>query len=210
VGLSDKSAYCSPALITLNGKRQVVTQVENHAVGLDADTGKVLWKHAHRNQHAVHPNTPVLVGPNKIFISSGYRYGSEMLEISPDGAKAVWTDKGSDNHFQGFTIYEGRVYSSGGGRLSCFDPKDGRKVYDVPDARKTTFCITPSGMITYDEHGGKVMLVDIKSNPNEAKVISSFTVDYGNDPHWSSPMVANGVLYLRRGKGLAAFDIAAK
>ena len=208
VGLSDKSAYCSPALITLNGKRQVVTQVENHAVGLDADTGKVLWKHAHRNQHAVHPNTPVLVGPNKIFISSGYRYGSEMLEISPDGAKAVWTDKGSDNHFQGFTIYEGRVYSSGGGKMTCFDPKDGRRVYDVPGARKTSFCITPVGMITYDENGGKVLLVDVGAD--SAKVVSSFEVKYGNGPHWSSPVVANGVLYLRHGTVIAAFDIAEK
>ena len=209
-GLGEKSAYCSPALITLNGKRQLVTQLENHAVGLDAETGKFLWKHPHRNQYAVHPNTPVLCGENKIFISSGYKHGSEMLEISGNTAKAVWTDKGSDNHFQGIAIYEGRVYSSGGGKMSCFDPKDGRKVWDVPGARKTSFCITPSGMITYDENGGKVMLVDIKSNPDEAKVISSFDIKYGNGPHWSSPVVAHGVLYLRHGNGFAAFDIAEK
>ena len=209
-GLSEKSAYCSPALITLNGKRQVVTQLENHAVGLDAETGALLWKHPHRNQHAVHPNTPLLFDGNKIFISSGYRLGSEMLEIAPGGeVKVVWKDK-TDNHFQGFTLHEGRVFSSGAGKMGCFDPKDGREVYTVEGARKTSFCITPSGMITYDENGGKVMLVDITSNPDAAKVISSFTIGYGNDPHWSSPVVANGVMYLRRGKGLAAFDIAEK
>ena len=209
-GLSERSAYCSPALITLNGKRQLVTQLEDHAVGLDPETGAVLWKHPHRNRHAVHPNTPVLCGENKVFISSGYGYGSEILEISGNTAKAVWTEKSSDNHFQGIAIYEGRIYSSGGGKMSCFDPKDGRRIYDVPDARKTTFCITPSGMITYDEHGGKVLLVDIKSNPNTPKVVSSFAVNYGNDQHWSSPVVADGILFLRRGKGVAAFDIAEK
>jgi len=207
-GLSERSAYCSPALITLNGKRQLVTQLEDHAVGLDADTGKLIWKHPHRNQHAVHPNTPVLCGEDKIFISSGYRFGSEMLEIAGNEAKRVWTHKASDNHFQGFAFYLGRIFSAGGGKLWCFDPKDGSEVYTVEGAKKTSFCITPVGMITYDENGGKVMLVDVKAD--SAKVISSFDIKYGNGHHWSSPVVANGVLYLRRGNGVAAFDIAEK
>jgi hypothetical protein len=63
-------------------------------------------------------------------------------------------------------------------------------------------------MITYDENGGNVMLVDVKSSP--CKVISSFKINYGDGPHWSSPVVSDGILYLRHGKGVAAFDIRAK
>jgi hypothetical protein len=63
-------------------------------------------------------------------------------------------------------------------------------------------------MITYDENGGNVMLVDVKSCP--CKVISSFKINYGDGPHWSSPVVSDGILYLRHGKGVAAFDIRAK
>jgi outer membrane protein assembly factor BamB len=206
-GLSDKSAYCSPSLLTVDGKRQILTQTENHAVGLNPDTGAVLWKHPHRNQHAVHPNTPVVFDGNKVFISSGYRLGSELLEIKGGEAKVLWKNNG-DNHFQGIALYKDRIFSSGGGRMSCFDPKEQKEVYTVEGAKKTSFCITPSGMITYDENGGKVMLVDI--TPDSAKVVSTFSIGYGNDQHWSSPVVANGVLYLRRGKGVAAFDIAAK
>ena len=208
VGLGEKSAYCSPALLTLNGKLQLVTQLEDHAVGLEPDTGKLIWKHPHRNQHAVHPNPPVLCGENKVFISSGYKLGSEMLEISGNEAKRVWAHKPSDNHFQGIAIYQGRVFSSGGGKLWCFDPADGREVYTIEGAKKPSFCITPAGMITYDENGGKVMLVDVQ--PDSSKVISTFEVKYGNGPHWSSPVVANGVLYLRHGNGIAAFDISEK
>lgn len=207
-GLSERSAYCSPALITLNGKRQVVTMLEDHLVGVDAESGSVLWKHPHRNKYAVHPNTPVLCGKDRLFISSGYGYGSEIVEVSGSSAKLAWSDKGSDNHFQGVAFYEGRIYSSGGGKLSCFDPVSGRVVYNVPGAKKTSFCITPAGMITYDENGGTVMLVEVK--PDSCSVISSFKVDYGNEQHWSSPVVANGVLYLRRGKGVAAFAVGAK
>ena len=207
-GLSESSAYCSPALMTLNGRRQVVTQLAESLVGLDAETGAVVWKHPHRNRSSVHPNTPVLCGEDRVFVSSGYRFGSEMVEVSGGEAKLVWSDKGSDNHFQGIAFYQGRVYSSGGGKLSCFDPKDGREVYTVEGAKKTSFCITPSGMITYDENGGKVMLVEVGAD--SARVVSTFAIGYGNDQHWSSPVVSGGVMYLRRGRGIAAFDIAEK
>jgi len=204
-GLSDRSAYCSAALITLKGKRQVVTMTENNAVGVDAETGVVQWKYPYRNKYSVHPNPPILIGENRIFLSSGYNYGSEAIEIAGDTARKVWEDKSNSNHFQGFTLYKGRIYSSGGNKLSCYDPKDGREVYTVAGAKKTSFCITPAGMITYDEMGGAVMLVDIQ--PDRYSVMSTFKVAYGSGPHWSSPVVADGVLYLRHGKVMTAFKI---
>lgn len=207
-GLGERSAYCSPALLTIGGKRQVVTMLEDHVVGLDADSGVPLWKYPHRNKYAVHPNTPVLCGKDRIFISSGYGYGAEVIEIAGGDVKRVWSDKESDNHFQGVAFYQGRIFSSGGGKLSCFDPESGKVVYSVEGAKKTSFCITPAGLIAYDVNGGKVLLVDVK--PDSCKVVSSFKVEYGNGEHWSSPVVSDGVLYLRRGKGVAAFAIGNK
>ncbi len=207
-GLSERSAYCSPALLTVGGRQQVVTMLEDSVVGVDAKDGRPLWKYPHRNKYAVHPNTPVLCGKDRLFVSSGYGYGAEAIDVSGGDVKRVWFDKSSDNHFQGVAFYQGRIFSSGGGKLSCFDPADGRVVYTVAGAKKTSFCITPAGMITYDENGGTVMLVKVEADTHA--VVSSFKIGYGNGPHWSSPVVADGVLYLRRGKGLAAYAIGAK
>lgn len=207
-GLSERSAYCSPALLTISGIQQVVTFLENDVVGVDAKDGRPLWKYAYKNKYSVHPNTPVLCGKDRLFISSGYGYGAEVIEVAGGEAKRVWFDKSSDNHFQGVAFYKGRIFSSGGGKLSCFDPENGKVVYNVAGAKKTSFCITPVGMITYDENLGTVMLV--KAEADEHSVVSSFKIEYGNGPHWSSPVVSDGVLYLRRGKGLAAYEIGAK
>jgi outer membrane protein assembly factor BamB len=204
--LNEKSAYCSPALLTINGKRQVVTSLADHTVGLDAESGKLLWKYAYRNRHAVHPNTPVLVGKDRIFISSGYKYGAEVLEINGDQVKQLWKEQASDNHFQGVAFYKERIFSSGGGKLWCFEPATGKVVYTVDEAYKTSFCILGNSMmITYDEKGGKVLL--LKIDENSYAVNGEFKVEYGNDQHWSSPVVAHGVMYLRRGKGMAAFAV---
>jgi len=213
VGLGERSAYCSPALLTVNGTQQVVTMLEFHTVGVDAKTGRTLWKHPHHNQYAVHPNTPVLCGKDRIFLSSGYSHGSEVIEISGGEAKSVWFDKETGNHFQGAAFYKGRIFSAGGPKMgaekfACLDPATGKTVYQVAGALKTSFCITPAGLITYDEKGGTVMLVDV--GPDTHKVISSFKIDFGNGPHWSSPVVSDGVLYVRHGKGLAAYAVGAK
>jgi len=212
-GLGERSAYCSPALLTLNGRQQVVTMLESHVVGLDAQTGQPLWTHPFRNEYAVHPNTPVLCGKDRLFLSAGYSYGSEVIEISGGAAKSVWRDQTTGNHFQGAAFYRGRIFSAGGPkmndeRFACLDPATGKVVYFVAGAKKPSFCITPVGVITYDEKGGSVMLVDV--GPDAHKVISSFKIDYGNGPHWSSPVVSDGVLYLRHGKGLAAYAVGTK
>ena len=52
------------------------------------------------------------------------------------------------------------------------------------------------------------MLVEVGSDSH--RVIASFKIDYGNGPHWSSPVVSDGVLYLRRGTGIAAFAVGAQ
>ena len=81
-------------------------------------------------------------------------------------------------------------------------------MYNVEGAKKTSFCITPVGMITYGERGGTVMLVEVGAD--SYRVIASFKIEYGNGPHWSSPVISDGVLYLRRGRGIAAFAVGAQ
>jgi hypothetical protein len=60
----------------------------------------------------------------------------------------------------------------------------------------------------YEEKGGTVALV--KANPSGFKVISSFKVTKGDGKHWAHPVVANGVLYIRHGSALMAYDIKGK
>ncbi len=205
--LNEMSAYCSPSLLTINGKKQVVTSLEHNTVGVDASNGKLLWKYAYRNKHAVHPNTPVLVGKDLVFISSGYRYGAEVLEIKGSDVKQLWKSDACSNHFQGFAFFKGRIFSPGDGKgLFCFEPTTGNVVYIIKEAKKASFCILKDGMlIAYDANGGKVMLFKVDANSYEVR--SEFRIAYGNDQHWSSPVVSGGVMYLRHGKGFAAYAI---
>ncbi len=205
-GIEELSGYCSPDLMEINGRRQLVTSLAKHTVGIDPDTGTLLWKYECLTERGIHPNTPVRCGKDRIYVSSGYKHGSEVFEVNGADVKRIWFEQRCDNHFQGAAFYQGRIFTSGGGTLWCFDPADGRAVYTVKEASKVSFCILAEGMmITYDAEGGTVLL--LKVDENGYAVRGSFKVEYGNDQHWASPVVAGGVLYLRHGKGIAAFAV---
>lgn len=207
-GLSDASAYCSPALLTLNGKRQIVTQTAENVVGLDPDTGAVLWKYPHKNKYAVHPNTPVAVGPDRVVVSSGYGYGTECLQIGADGAKPVWQLKEADNHFHGMLLLGNRLYlAASKGPLFCLAPQTGNVLSRIEGVSRAAILGTEAGLIAYDESG---KIAWIRLDGDKGQVTGSFPVDFGKGQHWGQPVLADGVLYVRHGAALAAFNLKSK
>jgi hypothetical protein len=50
----------------------------------------------------------------------------------------------------------------------------------------------------------------VKADPETFEVISSFRVTEGNGPHWARPSIYNGMLLVRHGDVLVAYDIKDK
>ena len=210
-GLSDASAYNTPALLTLNGRKQIVTQTSENVVGIDPETGAVLWKHPHKNKYAVHANTPVAVAPDKVVVSSGYGYGAECLQIGADGAKRVWQVKEADCQFHGMLLIDKRLYLSGSDKKTpsfVLDPLTGNILSRIDGVSRAAIIGTEAGIIGYDEDRGEIAL--IKLDGDKALKVASFPVDFGKDHHWSQPVLADGVLYVRHGDCLAAYDVRKK
>lgn len=208
-GLGDASAYCSPMLATLGGVRQVVTQTADHIVGVEAATGRVLWKTPHHNRYGVHPNTAVVLKGDRIVVASGYGFGAEMYQIRNQGgfsAQRMWHLQEVDNHFHGLVLHGGGVFgAASGGGLCRIDPDSGTITYRVDEAKRATLVGVPGFLVAYAEQGGSVFL--LKADADRYEVKGKFKVDFGEGPHWAHPSVANGVLYIRHGKDLAAYAI---
>jgi hypothetical protein len=213
-GLSDASAYCSPMIATLGGIRQVVTQTSDHIVGLESATGRVLWKAPHRNRYAVHPNTPLALEGDRVVVASGYGYGAELYQIlrGADGsfsAERKWQATEMDNHIHGLLSYQGGIFGAGsGGGLCRVDPATGAVTYRVDEAQRASVALVPGFVIAYAERGGTVHLIEAGTASYTIK--GRFKVGFGEGPHWAHPSVANGVLYIRHGKDLAAYAIGTK
>jgi len=106
---------------------------------------------------------------------------------------------------------DGRIYGSNhGGSWSCLDWKTGEAVYAGVNwnGRGKGVTITADGkLFLYEERRGTLAL----AKPSDKfEIISSFPIDFGTAEHWSHPVISNGVLYVRHGNSLAAFDIMKK
>ena len=79
--LGDKQAYSSPMLVTLGGVPQIVVFAATRLMGLSPDRGELLWDYPWQTPFDINAGQPLLVGDNRIFLSSGYGTGAAVIEL---------------------------------------------------------------------------------------------------------------------------------
>ncbi|MDQ1258030.1 MAG: hypothetical protein QG656_2639 [Candidatus Hydrogenedentes bacterium] len=211
-GLSDQASYCSPDIVVHNGHRILLTETAKLVVGIDADTGALLWTHEHTTDYDIHAVTP-LYQDGLVYFSGGYGSGGGALELSQDGASVTvkWTDKNLDCQHHGVVLADGYLYGTGhkNGKLMCLEMATGKLMWESKDVRQGV-TIYADGML-YIYEGPKSGIVDlVKATPAGCERTGTFTVTEGSKNHWAHPVIANGRLYIRHGEVLIAYDIAAK
>lgn len=207
-GLSDKSAYCSARLYDNGRHRQVITLVEKHLVGLDPETGNLLWKEPYSATYDIHAVSPVFTG-DKIYVSHGYGQGGKLFELAEDGRSAgeVWTEKKLDVHHGGAVVVDGVIYGAASNKTwMALDVATGEILASIRRLGKGSV-ISADGLLYGYIESGDVLLV--RPDPENFEVVSSFEIDEGSGHHWAHPVISDGVLYIRHGEVLIAFDIRA-
>jgi len=80
-GHGDNPAYCSPLYLDEQDVKQIVTITGNHILGIEAETGKMLWSFPYHNMRNIHPNTPIY-GDNMLLCVFGYGKGCACLVMA--------------------------------------------------------------------------------------------------------------------------------
>ena len=122
--------HSSVAAMDFQGSRQYIYCTTKGVVGVDARDGKILWTHPWTIGYAVVP-MPIVVTPDRVFLSGGYRAESVMLKlVGGDGGSIVPQELfrcppetfGSDQ--QTPILYKDHLYGvvpKGRGQLACMD-----------------------------------------------------------------------------------------
>jgi len=217
-GLSEKSCYCSPYLFERGGKKIVATMGDQSFIGIDADTGKVLWTDSfaecfggvHKN---INPVSPIYYN-GEIFTTSGYNDGSAMYAVSADGTKLTRkrVEKVFDNHHGGVVLVDGHIYGSNWlnnrqGNWLCMNWDTGEIMYEKTWISKGATVYADGLLYCYEEKEGTLALVE--PGPEDFKIISSFKIELGDGKHWAHPVLCDGRMYIRHGNVLMAYDVKA-
>jgi len=101
-GLSQPAGYGSARLIRHNGKKLIVTMLEKVVVGIDPDTGKVLWQYDFPNRFGVLPNPP-LYADGMLYVVGGGGTGGTLLALADDAMSVTekWKDRDLDCQMHG-------------------------------------------------------------------------------------------------------------
>ena len=214
-GADDTPGYCSPLLVEQKGRRMIVTLMGRSFVGVDAGTGRLLWKVRHKTMFDENISMPIY-HDGHLFVST-FATGARCFKLTVEGysasVKEVWRTRKMDNQHGGVLLVDGHLYGCCRTRLLagpwvCLDFKTGKEMLETKGVgRVSPTCA--DGMIYALSHRREVALV--RPNPKAFDLVSRFTVPKGGrGPTWAHPVVCAGRLYVRHDDFLYCYDVKRK
>lgn len=210
-----KAAYASPVAVTVDGTRQAVFFTAPGLLAVNAKDGKELWQLPWPTEYDCNIATPLLVGGDQLFVSSGEHVGCAMLKLGKGKPTTVWESKGPKSvlitYWANAVLHDKHLYALAGeydipSTLRCVDAATGK-----PTWSKERFGL---GSVTLaDGHlwitTSKGDLVLASANPKEYEEKGRVKV---MEESKYSPVatIAGKKLFLRDQKSIYCLDIAGK
>ena len=201
------STYCSPIFLNDQQVPQLVTMTATHILGINVKTGEKIWSYPYENSRKIHPNSPAY-SDNMLLFTSGYGKGSLMLRLTNGGrhVEKVWESGDLETRHGGVIKIGNYVYGSGDQKKFwyCLDWNTGKTAF-ADKSFGIGVTIAADGLLYCYSEKGEMALV--RPNPEKFELISKFPVSLGDGPHWAHPVIYKGVMYVRHGNTLMAYDV---
>ncbi len=215
----DAAGYASVLPIEVGGVRQYVQFLAKGLVGVDAKTGRFLWRYDATYDQAATIPTPVFHDDCVFTSTSRKGTGLNRLRVK-DGtvsSEQVYFNNTKLNSIGGVVRVGDYVYGTNDkNQLVCLEFKTGKIKWQDPSVGTAALCYA-DGMLYVRGQGGngfgpespaRVALVE--ASPEGYKEHGRFEQpNHGNRPAWPHPVVANGCLYLRDQGVLFCYDVRA-
>lgn len=205
--LDDQASYSSPMLVTLAGVRQILVFTASRLAGITPDRGELLWEFPWKTQYDVNASQPLVLGQNRVFISTGYGSGAAMIELARGGdgrfsVKELWRSNRMKNQFTSSVVHDGFIYGLDESILACLDASTGELKWKGGRYGYGQVMLTGGHLIVLTE-GGDLVLV--RATPEKHTELVRFPVLEGKT--WNHPAMSDGYLLVRNINEMAAFDL---
>ena len=207
-----KMTHASVTPVEFEGKTQYVWCADRGVVGIDAETGELLWKFTDWSIKIATVPTPVDLGDGRIFFTGGYGAGAMMVRLERSGdsiaPRELFSTKpevlGSDQ--QTPVYFKGLVYGVvPGGALACMTP-EGEVLWTDEDRNfgLGPYMVAGGKLLVLDDHPPELFMFDVDSTG--AKELARFKVSDGRDA-WAPMAFGGGKLVLRDSRTLFCLDL---
>jgi outer membrane protein assembly factor BamB len=211
----DKAGYATPMPVTVGGDKQIIFFTATGLLAVTADKGKELWRVPWTTGYDCNICTPLLIGKDQLFVSSGEDVGCAMYKLSASATEVLWESKGAksvmENYWANSVYHDGYLYGITGHfdvkkmHLNCVDAKTGKLMWTVRDYGKCALTLA-EGQLYITMNQGDVVLA--ACNPQKYEEISRFTLL--GKKNRGPATIADKRLYLRDHDNVYCLDISAK
>jgi len=207
----DIAGYSSAVVLETAGTRQYVQYMSKGVVGVDAKTGKFLWRFDKTNdpRFGMHAATPIVIG-NAVYSASGGGGGLAKIQSSEGTltAEPVYVERKAPNYFGGAVKVGDYIYGTTNTVLVCIEASTGKIQWEDRSVGPSSLCYADGRLYVRGENGAVAL---VEATPTAYKELGRFTPSdppaRGQAKAWAYPAIANGRLYLRDLGSLWVYDI---
>lgn len=210
--MKDTFSYCSPILVELPTRNVMITHSRHKLFAINCANGEALGSYnlIGYEWDGEHCNSPIYDNGYIYFIGNDEKgEGALKLELSQNGEsiKQVWSNKKIRNNFNGYVKVDNFLFTTiKGNWLKAINEATG-VVEDSVKVATGSLIYADNKFICYGMNG-KVNLINYKDK--KLNVTGTFRVKQGSKQHFSHPVIANGIMYIRHGNTLLAYNVRMK
>ena len=197
-------AFSSPVMAELQGKRQLVTQTRSTLCGIDIEDGSVLWQHSIESFRGMNILTPTIWN-DSVFTSC---YGGKAHLLKPIAesnswrTEVVWNSK-PEAYMSSPLVVDGFLYMHlKNKRVSCVDLSTGEETWRTQPFGGYWSMVTDGKSILALDETGELLLLN--ANPKEFELLERKKIS--EEPSWAHIALLNNQLFIRRQRGLDAYQ----
>jgi len=211
----DEAAYASAVLVDAGGIRQCVQLLKNGLVGVDAKTGKFLWRYGKAvSRYGANIPTPV-VSDGSIYTAVAGT-GGGVVKLNANGGniepQELYFQAKFPTAIGGAVKLGDYLYGTTGGAMQCLEFSTGTIKWEERALGAASMCYADGRLYLHGENG-EVALVEASPDGYHEKGRFSPpgqpTHQNGMEKAWAYPVVANGRLYIRDHANLWSYEVKA-
>ena len=205
---NDTSSYASPVLVTLAGKRVILSSNANNLTIHDPATGNVLLAYPWGVPKWPRAAQPTLVPGDRVFLTAGYGMGCVMLQIKAgaDGlltASQLWSSHKMKAQFNSVHVLNGHLYGLDDGALACLNIDTGERLWKDGRFGSGQTLHVDDAVIIQSEKGDVVLA---EASPNAYRELSRLPALRSKT--WNHPVLAGRYLLVRNDQEMACYELA--
>lgn len=212
----DEAGYASAQVAEIGGVRQYVQLLQKGLVGLEAKSGKLLWRHDKAvSRYNANIPSPLVAGDVVYWGSAGTGGGAVKL-VAKDGAvtaEPLYFEAKLPTAIGGSVKVGDYLYGTTAQALLCVEFATGKVKWEERAIGTASICVADGRLYLHGENGDVAL---VEPAPEGYREKGRFTPpdqpkrSAPMEKAWAHPVVAHGKLYLRDHAMLWCYDVKSR